>query len=186
MGVLVIFLWVFRSLQSLAATGVEINRELWLKEAIESEKSNAVLTCQAIVRAIIPRGGLEEEDQKHTWMQDAESFEAQGAYECARAAYAHALSVYPNSKKLWQKAAWLEKNHGSREAFETILEQAVAHRPRVETLWLMLAKSKWMAGDIAGSRSTLSKAFQARPFLQCLRLPKCCLSLKKSDFMMFL
>ena len=57
----------------------------------------------------------------------------------------------------------LEKNHGSREAFESTLEQAVANCPRVETLWLMLAKSKWMAGDITGSRSTLSKAFQANP-----------------------
>ncbi|XP_055343399.1 pre-mRNA-processing factor 6-like [Paramacrobiotus metropolitanus] len=151
-----------RSLRSLQANMVEINRELWLKEAVEAENSGSILTAQAIVRAVIGHG-VEEEDQKHTWKADAESFTAQGAYECARAVYAHALSVMPNKKSLWEAAADLERNHGTREAVETILEKAVAHCPRVERLWLMLAKSKWLAGDVSASRLTLSRAFQANP-----------------------
>ena len=37
-----------------------------------------------------------------------------GAYECARAIYAHALTVFPSKKSIWLKAAYFEKNHGTR------------------------------------------------------------------------
>lgn len=164
-----------RSIRSLQANMVEINRELWLKDAIEAEKSGSILTCQAIVRAIIGFG-VEEEDRKHAWIEDADSFIAQSAYECARAVYAYALTVMPNKKSLWQRAALLEKNHGTREAVEAILERAVVHCPRVEGLWLMLAKSKWLAGDIAGSRSTLSRAFQVQCLVHMDRIYNSCKS----------
>ena len=34
---------------SLVANGVEINRDQWIKDAEESEKSGSVETCQAIM-----------------------------------------------------------------------------------------------------------------------------------------
>lgn len=51
----------------------------------------------------------------------------------------------------------------SRETLEALLQRAVAHCPKAEVLWLMGAKSKWMAGDIPAARSILSLAFQANP-----------------------
>lgn len=60
-----------RALTSLSANGVEINREMWFQEAIESEKSGAVNCCQSIVRAIIGIS-VEEEDRKQTWIDDAD------------------------------------------------------------------------------------------------------------------
>lgn len=65
-----------RSINSLIANGVEIHREHWLKEAVDAEKSGAVLTCQAIVKSIIGHS-VEDEDRKHTWLEDAESFTSQ-------------------------------------------------------------------------------------------------------------
>lgn len=62
---------VDRALASLTANGVEINRENWFQEAIEAEKSGAVHCCQAIIRAII-ENGVEEEDRKQCWIDDAE------------------------------------------------------------------------------------------------------------------
>lgn len=62
---------VDRALSSLTANGVEVNRENWFQEAIEAEKSGAVHCCQAIIRAII-ENGVEEEDRKQTWIDDAE------------------------------------------------------------------------------------------------------------------
>lgn len=123
-----------RALSSLAANGVEINRENWFQEAIEAEKSGAVHCCQAIIKAIIG-SGVEEEDRKQTWIDDAEfvslnfairssvdffsltlSFSLQcaskGAFDCARAVYAHALQVFPSKKSIWLRAAYFEKNHG--------------------------------------------------------------------------
>ncbi|KAG8199374.1 hypothetical protein JTE90_011834 [Oedothorax gibbosus] len=153
---------VDRAVTSLRANGVEINRELWLNDAVECEKAGSVLTCQAIVRTVIGIG-VEDEDQKHAWMEDADGCATQGAYECARAIYAHALSMFPSKKSIWLRAAYFEKNHGTRETLEAILQRAVAHCPKAEVLWLMGAKSKWLAGDVPAARSILSLAFQANP-----------------------
>lgn len=62
---------VDRALSSLSANGVEINRENWFQEAIEAEKSGAVHCCQATIKAIIG-SGVEEEDRKQTWIDDAD------------------------------------------------------------------------------------------------------------------
>lgn len=151
-----------RAIASLRANGVEINREQWLKDGVECEKAGSVLTCQAIIRTVIGIG-VEDEDRKHAWMEDADACASQGAFECARAIYAHALSVFPSKKSIWLRAAYFEKNHGTRESLESLLQRAVAHCPKAEVLWLMGAKSKWLANDVPAARSILSLAFQANP-----------------------
>ncbi|KAK3580260.1 hypothetical protein CHS0354_012789 [Potamilus streckersoni] len=151
-----------RALSSLRANMVEINREHWIKDAEDCEKSGSIITCQEIIRAVISVG-VEEEDCKHTWMEDAESCAAHGAYECARAIYAFALTEFPSKKSIWLRAAYFEKNHGTRESLEVLLQRAVAHCPKAEVLWLMGAKSKWLAGDVPAARSILALAFQANP-----------------------
>ncbi|KAL0275367.1 UNVERIFIED_CONTAM: hypothetical protein PYX00_003230 [Menopon gallinae] len=151
-----------RALSSLSANGVEINREHWFKEAMEAEKAGSVHTCQVVIRAIIGQG-VEEEDRKHTWLEDAETCASQGAFECARAIYAHALSTFPSEKSIWLRAAYFEKAHGTRESLESLLQRAVAHCPKSEVLWLMGAKSKWLAGDVSAARGILALAFQANP-----------------------
>ena len=39
---------------------------------------------------------------------------AHNAYECARAIYAQALTVFPSKKSIWLRAAYFEKSHGTR------------------------------------------------------------------------
>ena len=56
-------------------------------------------------------------------------------------------------------AAFFEKDHGSREELELLLQKAVTNCPKAEVLWLMGAKSKWLAGDVPSARSILSLAF---------------------------
>ena len=68
------------------------------------------------------------------------------AYECSRAVYAHALATFPAKKSIWLRAAHFERQHGTRESLETLLQKAVSHCPQAEVLWLMGAKSKWLAG----------------------------------------
>jgi len=51
----------------------------------------------------------------------------------------------------------------SRESLEALLQRAVAHCPKAEVLWLMGAKSKWLANDVPAARSILALAFQVRP-----------------------
>uniref|UniRef100_A0AAF5Q4B9 Pre-mRNA-processing factor 6 n=1 Tax=Wuchereria bancrofti TaxID=6293 RepID=A0AAF5Q4B9_WUCBA len=151
-----------RAITSLKANMVEINREHWLKDAVDAEKANCRLTSQAIISHVLGIG-VEEEDRKHTWMEDAESFVAQEAYECARAVYAHALLVFPTKKGIWFAAAHFERNHGTTGSYDQLLQKAVEKCPKAETLWLMYAKSKWLAGDVKASREILARAFQNNP-----------------------
>uniref|UniRef100_A0A8C5YKZ0 Pre-mRNA-processing factor 6 n=1 Tax=Marmota marmota marmota TaxID=9994 RepID=A0A8C5YKZ0_MARMA len=133
-----------------------------IQDAEECDRAGSVATCQAVMRAVIGIG-IEEEDRKHTWMEDADSCVAHNALECARAIYAYALQVFPSKKSVWLRAAYFEKNHGTRESLEALLQRAVAHCPKAEVLWLMGAKSKWLAGDVPAARSILALAFQANP-----------------------
>merc|ERR1711970_1254401 len=153
---------ITRAISSLTSNGVELNKEHWMKDAIDVEMGGSILTCQSIVMKIIDTG-VEEEDRKDTWLEDAESATTQGAYACARAIYAHALKTFPSKKSIWLKAAFFEKSHGTREELESLLQKAVTNCPKAEVLWLMGAKSKWMAGDVPAARSILALAFQANP-----------------------
>ncbi|XP_040565039.1 pre-mRNA-processing factor 6 [Lepeophtheirus salmonis] len=151
-----------RAIQSLTSNQVEINKEFWMKDAMESEKSGSTLTCQAIIKHVIGIG-VEEEDRKHTWMEDAESCMDAGAHECARAIFSHALSIFRTKKSIWLSAAYLEREHGTRDSLEALLKDAVSYCPQAEVLWLMGAKSKWLAGDVNAARKILSLAFEANP-----------------------
>eukprot|EP00096_Caligus_rogercresseyi_P012966 TRINITY_DN5633_c0_g3_i1.p1 TRINITY_DN5633_c0_g3~~TRINITY_DN5633_c0_g3_i1.p1 ORF type:complete len:932 (+),score=268.10 TRINITY_DN5633_c0_g3_i1:125-2920(+) len=151
-----------RAIQSLNSNQVEINKDFWMKDAMESDKSGSTLTCQAIIKAVIGIG-VEEEDQKHTWMEDAEACMDAGAYESARAIFSHALSIFPAKKSIWLSAAYLEREHGTRDSLEALLKDAVGYCPQAEVLWLMGAKSKWLAGDVNAARKILSLAFEANP-----------------------
>ncbi|CDW55092.1 Pre mRNA processing factor 6 [Trichuris trichiura] len=172
---------VERAVKSLRANMVEINRDQWLKDAMDAEKAGNPITCQSIVKSVIGFG-IDEEDRKRTWMEDAEMFIAQGAYECARAVYAHAIKTFPEKKSVWLPAAHFERKHGTREALETILEEAVSKCPKAEILWLMYAKSKWLSGDVQGSRKILALAFQSNPNSEDIWLAAVKLESENSQF----
>lgn len=61
-----------KALKSLSAAAVEINKDFWMKDAMDAERAGSILTCQAIIKAVIGIG-VDEEDRKDTWMEDAES-----------------------------------------------------------------------------------------------------------------
>jgi len=147
-----------KGLKSLRAHQVAIDREAWLKLAENAEKSASIATCQALCRISLPLN-LEEDDKRTQWMEDAESFEARQCFECARATYSYALSVFPGKKSIWIKAANLERHHGTPEALDALLMKAVGYCPTAEVLWLMAAKEKWNSGDIQTARDILERAF---------------------------
>eukprot|EP00008_Paramoeba_atlantica_P014332 CAMPEP_0201492404 /NCGR_PEP_ID=MMETSP0151_2-20130828/32951_1 /ASSEMBLY_ACC=CAM_ASM_000257 /TAXON_ID=200890 /ORGANISM="Paramoeba atlantica, Strain 621/1 / CCAP 1560/9" /LENGTH=913 /DNA_ID=CAMNT_0047879193 /DNA_START=69 /DNA_END=2807 /DNA_ORIENTATION=- len=151
-----------KAISSLAGHNVHINRAQWLAEAIKAEKSGFLATCREIVREAIGIG-VEEEDRKRTWLDDAESTLEEGAVQTARAIYVHTLSVFPSKKSVWLRYAFLEKAHGTKEDLDQVLSKAVAFCPQADILWLMGAKEKWLAGDVEGARHILIEAFKANP-----------------------
>ncbi len=151
-----------KSIQSLAGQHVIVNRTQWLAEAVKAEKGGYLATCRAIVQESIGMG-VEDEDRKRTWMDDAEYAMEQAAVHTARAIFLHTLSVFPGKKSVWLRYAFLEKTHGSKDDLDQLLSKAVSFCPQADILWLMGAKEKWMSGDVAGARSILDQAFKANP-----------------------
>ncbi|CAI4233237.1 unnamed protein product [Auanema sp. JU1783] len=149
---------VDKALVSLKANMVEVNRDQWLKDAVDCEQGSCPLTSKAIIKNVIGYG-IEDEDRRNTWMEDAESFEKQGAINCARAVYEHALAQIPK-KSIWLAAAHFEKSHGTVEAYDSLLERATRSCPNAEVIWLMFAKSKWLQGFVPEARKILAAAFE--------------------------
>ncbi len=75
---------VATAIQSLRANSVEINREHWMKDAESCEKGGAPLAAQAIVRTVAGEG-VDAEDRRATWLDDAHALVSHGAHACARA-----------------------------------------------------------------------------------------------------
>ena len=153
---------VEKAVQVLTRDQVVIDREHWLKEAEAAEQAGAPVTCAALVRNSIWRG-VEDDDRKRTWMDDAESCLARNAIATARAVYSHALTVFPTKKGVWKAACDLEKQHGTKESHDQMLVQAVANCPHAEVLWLIRAKEKWLGGDVPAARLVLVEAVKAKP-----------------------
>lgn len=149
---------------SLAQYQVIIDRDTWIGEAEDCERSEAFLTCASIIKNTIDLG-VELEDRRKTWMDDAETCLSRDppAVHTARAILNHALELFPTKKLLWQQAAMLEKLHGTAESLEDRLKEGVKHCPQAEVLWLMAAKEKWMAGNVPEARAVLLEAFNANP-----------------------
>lgn len=165
------------AVKSLKKHQVEMSRDSWLKEAEACEKVGAILTCGAIVRTCLEIG-VEAEDRKRTWMDDADTCITHNALHAAKAIYAHALSIFPGKKSIWLRAIALEKQivserqtsdaNSCSDKVDTavigqLLDQAVRCCPNAEVLWLMSAKEAWTNGSVENARLILRQAFSANP-----------------------
>eukprot|EP01132_Coremiostelium_polycephalum_P009987 gene9987-12241_t len=152
-----------KAIKSLSSNIMVMDREKWIKEAEKSEKSDYILTCQAIIFETIGMG-VEQDERKRIWCLDAEECITRGSIKTASAIYAHTLTVYPGKKSIWLKVAHLEKTYGTRESLEQTLQKAIKYCPQCEILWLMYAKEKWIgAGDVIEARKILTRAFESNP-----------------------
>lgn len=150
------------AIKSLSNRQVVINRDMWLKEAEACERVNSRETCAAIVRCCLEIG-VDAEDRKRTWMDDAENAENRNATVTAKAIYTHAIKTFPGKKSIWLRAVALEKKIGTPESVEQLLQKAVGFCPQAEILWLMAAKEVWMNGSVDNARLILRQAFSANP-----------------------
>ncbi|KAN0062216.1 U4/U6 x U5 tri-snRNP complex subunit Prp1 [Thecaphora frezii] len=146
------------AVRALRKAGAVLSRDQWLREAEKVEKEGSPMTCAAIVKATMELD-LDEQDRRTVWVEDAESAQEKGCIETARSLLAYTLKVFPDRSAIWRQAAELEKQHGSRQTLEALLERAVGHCAKAEDLWLMYAKEKWLASDVGGAREVLIRAF---------------------------
>src|SRR5204862_5893316 len=66
-----------RALSELEESGGMLPRERWIEEAEKCEKDGGTLTSQAIIKAILGMG-IDDEDRKRIWLDDAENAIAKG------------------------------------------------------------------------------------------------------------
>ena len=59
-------LHITTGVKSLQTNMVEINRDMWMKDAESCDAGGSIATCQAIIRTIVGIG-VEDEDRKATW-----------------------------------------------------------------------------------------------------------------------
>ncbi|CAE7247939.1 PRPF6 [Symbiodinium microadriaticum] len=149
-----------RAIDSLAANGVTPDRDMWLKQAEEAEKTGFIKTCQAIIKVTIKVGVDEDvKGMKQNWIQDADAAINRNSIEVARAIYNNAVMHLKGKKGLWLRLAELETKYGNAESLDNVLQRAVTYCPHAEILWLMAAKQKWLRGDVAAARRILAEAF---------------------------
>lgn len=151
-----------RAMQELTRFGGMLSRDQWLVEAEKNEEDGGVLTGQAIVQAVANLG-VDPEDRKDTWMDDAEGAIERSHPETARAIFAFALRELPTKKSIWRKAAEFEKSLENRSNLFELLEKGVVACPHAEILWLMYAKEKWLSGDLDEARQILARSFEYNP-----------------------
>lgn len=165
------------------AVQVIINRDSWIKEAVDCEAVGALVTCAAIIRCTIQQG-VDAEDLLITLMGDAADClkNEPPAVETARAIFNFAIERFPNKEHLWLQAVFLEKDHGTAASTEARLKEAVKNCPRDEILWLIAAKQKWLADDLAGARDILREAFGAIPTSQQIWLAAIKLEWENNEF----
>ena len=81
-----------KAIKVLAKNGVKINRDDWLGEAEQAEKSENYYTCYALVEASADYG-IHEEERSKVWMEDIAALEKRGAIFTARALLQFAISI---------------------------------------------------------------------------------------------
>lgn len=151
------------AVKSLISHSAMLKREEWISEAEKCEEEGATLTCAAIIRETLGYGLDEDDDRKDIWMEDAKQSIGRERPATARTIYTYALEVFVNSRSVWQAAADLEKNHGTKEALWALLGKAVQACPQSDALWLQLAREKWNAGEVDDARKVLFNAFNQNP-----------------------
>lgn len=143
---------------SLTKAGAVLSRDQWLLQAEQVEREGSALTSAAIVKATI-HIDIDDEDRNRVWVEDAQSSLEKGHVETARAIFACALHEFPDQVAIWEKAVRLEKQFGTPESLQALLERAVSTVPGSEPLWLLYANEKRLANDISGARDVLIRAF---------------------------
>ncbi|KAH6844957.1 PRP1 splicing factor, N-terminal-domain-containing protein [Chaetomium sp. MPI-CAGE-AT-0009] len=149
-------------------------REEWIAEAEKCEEEGAVVTCSNIVEETLGWGLDEDDDRKEIWMEDAKASISRDKFATARAIYAYALRVFPNSRSLYLAAVELERNYGTKDDLWRALEKALNEARRVlarafkqnpdnEDIWLAAVKLEADNGFIDQARDLLKTARQNAP-----------------------
>eukprot|EP00127_Corallochytrium_limacisporum_P001099 Clim_evm10s39 gene=Clim_evmTU10s39 len=168
---------VKRAIGSLRKQGHVIQRDVWMELARKSEvEHHHPLTGAAIVREVLGLGisnGIPAEDILERFLSDAESFQTQKAYRCAREVYRQLLTKLDEgelrdlrsdqSLLVHIGAADLEIQSEDFEYFNHVVESSLKVHPKAEVLWLMQAKEAYRYGQSNKARQVLSRAFSVNP-----------------------
>jgi pre-mRNA-processing factor 6 len=151
---------IFNAVKKLLSVGVHLERKQWIQLAETCEREGFLTVCRAVIENTIGLE-LEEEEMKPTWFSDADECVKRNSVHTARFIFGHAIKTFPQKKSIWRRAAFFERDHGTKEQLFDILERALDENPHNEVLWLVWAKELWIMGDINAAKSVLQRAFES-------------------------
>ena len=171
-----------KAIRKLSGQQIVINKEQWFSEAAKCEDAGCPLTCKWIIWLVLryeeeqgstvdghgqsSRGQSDEISILMKYKSDAEEWlTVRKQVHCARSIYAYILSksqqiLGAQSEQIWWDAAQLERQHGTKEQTESVLQKAVEQCPQSVNLWLLAAKFQKQHGQTIAARSILNKALE--------------------------
>jgi len=152
-------IWCLKGLNKAKA---QVSRETWLTEAVKAEQSGSVLTCKAIVKYTMELG-LDKDDFKSRWLENADEATKEYAIETARTLYHEACNRLPKDEDVWIRAFDFEKQNGTPIQLLKLMEEALNKNKDQSLFWLIYAKQLWIQGDLNKCRETLERAKSEQP-----------------------
>lgn len=169
------------AIEKISASGLEIKRDEWLREAMDADRARYRLTCHEIIRSILGwnMNDMDEEAKLARWLDDARQFVSGASLDCARGVFLAIVSdpKYQKRESVWLAYADFELQTTSakgitpdeskvNEKLEAVLRRAIRadNCPKSETLWLRLAAAvDERANDLDETRQIFADALEANP-----------------------
>ncbi|ODV64261.1 U4/U6-U5 snRNP complex subunit PRP6 [Ascoidea rubescens DSM 1968] len=167
-----------------------ISRKDWLRNAMECENSNFILTCQVIINKTITlnidqevtkviterkskeinNGNVKNDnnnknnDEIIALLKDDFDFAlASSNFETSRSILLYIVHLYPTEVSIWKELMILEKNHSFNSDIYKTYQDSIKYNPEVSEFWLRYAKEKWINNEIEKSREILENAIIKLP-----------------------
>lgn len=122
-----------RGIKTLNTSGVEINKELWISEAIICEKASSPLTAKSILKNTLLTN-LDNDNKGKSWLETFLRLKNEKCPISARFFYQIALENCQNIKPLW-KAAWAFEHDQNSQEEKNVLQDACEKYKISGKLW---------------------------------------------------
>ncbi|PIO57461.1 hypothetical protein TELCIR_21129, partial [Teladorsagia circumcincta] len=150
---------VQKALTSLTANMVELNREHWMKDAIDAERAGCTLTCQAIIEEyekLLADATASCPQVEVLWLMYAKSRWLHGDVAGAREILAKAFEHNANSEGIWMAAVKLESENNEFARARRLLEKARRNAPSAR-IWMKSARLEWCLGDLDKAKELIKE-----------------------------
>lgn len=145
---------ITRASKKLISKGVEITKDLWIRQAVDCENSSSPLTCYYVIKEML--SFLENNNENIVSFLEGDEVKylvANGKSLTLRSIYSCVLEKLPENIDLWKKAISFETG----EELKSILAKARAACPQYEEFWILSLRN---ASSFPETEAIISQGLQ--------------------------